>query len=150
MPHCSLDLFQDSSRMLHTIGATVNTVNNTADLRRRTRKSSRESVSMACPSSPDPSSYSLSDILPSSTILEVSTSPRLFPVNLQHKTCFRVFHYRKAKKSGWNSFISWNLDFKHEIKHVSLCVHVRKFEFPAKTGPKVLFIVVVVLFIMNQ
>jgi hypothetical protein len=32
------------------------------------RKSSRESVSMACPSSPDPSSYSFSDILPPSTI----------------------------------------------------------------------------------
>ena len=66
----------------------------------------RESVSMACPSSPDPSSYSLSDILPSSTILQASPSQRLFAVNLQHKTCFHVFHYRKAKKSGWNSFIS--------------------------------------------
>jgi hypothetical protein len=47
----------------------------------------------------------------------------------------RVFHYGKAKKSGWNSFIFKNRIFEHELKHVCLCVHVRKFEFPAKTGP---------------
>jgi hypothetical protein len=47
----------------------------------------------------------------------------------------RVFHYGKAKKSGWNSFIFKNPIFEHELKHVCLCVHVRKFEFPAKTGP---------------
>ena len=76
------------------------------DLRRRTRKSSRESVSMACPSSPDPSSYSLSDMLPPSTILTRVSLARLFAVNLQHKMLVRVFHYGKAKKSGWNSFIS--------------------------------------------
>jgi hypothetical protein len=43
---------------------------------------------------------------PSSTILYVSPSQRLFPVNLQHKTLVRVFHSRKSKKSGWNSLIS--------------------------------------------
>jgi hypothetical protein len=48
----------------------------------------------------------------------------------------RVFHYGKAKKSGWNSFIFKNPIFEHELKHVCLCVHVRKFEFPTKTGPK--------------
>ncbi len=65
--HYSLDLSQDSSHMLHVVShtrrGTVNTVNITVDLRRRTRKSSRESVALTYLSSPDPPSYSLSDIL---------------------------------------------------------------------------------------
>jgi hypothetical protein len=70
---------------------------------------------MACPSSPDPSSYSLSDILPPSTILARVPLARLFAVNLQHKMLVRVFHYGKAKKSGWNSFIFKNPIFEHRM-----------------------------------
>jgi len=50
-----------------------------------------------------------------------------------------VFFITEKQKNpaGTLSFRETSI-FKDEIKHASLCVHVRKFEFPAKTGPNTL------------
>ncbi len=110
--HYSLDLSQDSSHMFnvvsHTMRATVNTVNNTVDLRRRTRKSSRESVALTCLSSPDPPSY----------INEKSKKPDVTLRIMKHRfsntntnTCVFVFMLENMS-FRFRSVLSQSISFK--------------------------------------